>query len=50
MYGVNCWHENEVESVAMWKLYTHGKDVVAIQTKLSNLKSVYQRNAGPSAI
>ena len=39
IYGINCWHSNDVESVAMWKLYTRGKDGVAIQTTVSGLKS-----------
>jgi hypothetical protein len=38
-YGVNCWHKNKVESVAMWKLYTHGMDGVAIQTTVGRLKA-----------
>ena len=38
-YGVNCWHSNDVESVAMWKLYTRGKDGVAIQTTVGRLKA-----------
>lgn len=38
-YGVNCWHLNEVESVAMWKLYTSGIDGVAIQTTVGRLKA-----------
>lgn len=38
IYGISCWHLNDVESVAMWKLYTHGKDGVAIQTTVSRLK------------
>lgn len=30
---VNCWHENEAESEAMWKLYTASQpDGIAIQT------------------
>ncbi len=39
IYGVNCWHCNEVESVAMWKLYTNGKDGVAIQSTVGRLKA-----------
>jgi hypothetical protein len=27
---ISCWHENEVESVAMWKLYVSGREGVAI--------------------
>ena len=38
-YGINCWHKNEVESLAMWHLYTHGKDGVAIQTTVGRLKA-----------
>ena len=38
LYGINCWHENDVESVAMWKLYTKGKDGVAVQTTVGRLK------------
>jgi hypothetical protein len=38
-YGVNCWHLNDVESVAMWKLYTSGIDGVAIQTTVGRLKA-----------
>ena len=43
MYGVNCWHLNEVESVAMWKLYTRGNDGVAIQTTVGRLKTCLSR-------
>lgn len=36
---VNCWHENEDESEAMWKLYTaHQPEGVAIQTTYEALK------------
>jgi hypothetical protein len=43
IYGVNCWHQNEVESVAMWKLYTQGKDGVTIQTTVARLKDCLSR-------
>jgi hypothetical protein len=36
---VLCWHQNDVESVAMWKLYTRGLDGVAIQTTVTRLKA-----------
>jgi hypothetical protein len=35
---VSCWHQNEYESVAMWKLYTSGRDGVAIRTTVGLLK------------
>jgi hypothetical protein len=38
-YRVMCWHESNVESVAMWKLYTRGIDGVAIQTTVARLES-----------
>ena len=34
---VSCWHENETESVAMWKLYVSGREGVAIKTTVSGL-------------
>lgn len=36
----SCWHENERESVAMWKLYTSGHEGVAIQTTVGLLLSL----------
>jgi hypothetical protein len=47
IYGVNCWHKNEVESVAMWKLYTQGKDGVAIQTTVGRLKDCLSHEPRP---
>jgi hypothetical protein len=41
-YRVNCWHRNDVESVAMWKLYTRGMDGVSIQTTVGGLKASLQ--------
>ncbi len=37
---ISCWHENETESVAMWKLYLSGREGVAIKTTVSSLGSV----------
>ena len=34
---VNCWHENEYESDAMWKLYSWDKEGVAIKTDFQSL-------------
>ncbi len=36
-YVVNCWHQNESESEAMWKLYTDSHKGIAIQTTVKNL-------------
>ena len=36
---VSCWHHNEIESDAMWKLYSgREKDGIAIQTNYSDFK------------
>lgn len=37
---INCWHKNDAESAAMWKLYTKSNDAVAIQTIYSKLVNV----------
>ncbi|CAN5606858.1 hypothetical protein BH10BAC2_BH10BAC2_05220 [soil metagenome] len=36
--GVNCWHMNENESAAMWKLYLKSDEGIAIQSTLGRLK------------
>lgn len=35
---INCWHENETESDAMWKLYTGNGEGIAIKTTYRLLK------------
>ena len=35
---VNCWHENEHESDAMWKLYSGSGEGIAIKTDFHSLK------------
>ncbi|TLS37732.1 hypothetical protein [Pseudalkalibacillus caeni] len=34
---INCWHMNEFESAAMWKLYLKSNEGIAIQTTFGNL-------------
>lgn len=35
---VSCWHQNEIESEAMWKLYsTHLENALAVKTTKANL-------------
>jgi len=50
LYGINCWHMNEVESVAMWGLYSLGNDGVAIQSTISHLKSCLAKETRPIII
>jgi hypothetical protein len=40
-HAVNCWHMNEHESAAMWKLYLKSNEGVAIQSTYSNLKDSF---------
>ena len=35
---INCWHKNEHESAAMWKLYLKSDEGVAIQSTYARLK------------
>lgn len=37
LYFINCWHKSEVESEAMWKLYSQGLHGIAIQTTIDSL-------------
>jgi len=37
---LNCWHMNDVESAALWRLYSENKyETIAIQTTFGKLKS-----------
>jgi hypothetical protein len=36
--AISCWHMNDVESIAMWKLYVDGPDGVTIQSRIGALK------------
>jgi hypothetical protein len=39
LLAINCWHMNEIESVAMWNVYLKGNPGVAIQSTVKNLDS-----------
>ncbi len=36
---MNCWHMNERESAAMWKLYARSNEAIAIQTTFQRLNT-----------
>jgi hypothetical protein len=42
---INCWHMNERESYAMWRLYAKTTDAVAIQSTFARLHQVLPREA-----
>lgn len=37
---INCWHMNEYESAAMWKLYSQTNEAIAIRTTFEKLDNV----------
>jgi hypothetical protein len=37
-FGITCWHKNEVESEAMWKLYSASGNGIAIESTESQLR------------
>lgn len=39
--AVNCWHMNEHESAAMWKLYLDSDEGVAVQSTFTKLKGSF---------
>ncbi len=40
---VNCWHVNQHESAAMWRIYLKGDDGIALRTTASRLRDVLAR-------
>jgi len=40
-FCVSCWHYNETESIAMWKLYSQLGNGIAIQTTISDFKASF---------
>jgi hypothetical protein len=39
----NCWHMNDSESDAMWKIYVAGTGGVAIRSNIARLKQCFQK-------
>jgi hypothetical protein len=44
--AINCWHENQSESVAMWSLYTSECNGIVIQSTVGRLMESFKSNAG----
>jgi hypothetical protein len=47
---VNCWHANDGESEAMWRLYAENGKAVAVETTLDALKESIQERDSPSIV
>src|SRR5437899_324697 len=41
---LNCWHLNEHQSMAMWKLYTKSDEGIAVLTTFDRLRSCFDPN------
>lgn len=41
-FGISCWHMNEYESAAMWKLYVTTNEGIAIKSTFNRLKNVLE--------
>ncbi|MEX1014803.1 MAG: hypothetical protein WDZ80_06615 [Candidatus Paceibacterota bacterium] len=40
-HAINCWHMNDYESAAMWKLYLKSDEGISIQSTYSKLKKIF---------
>ena len=49
-FYINCWHMNESESAAMWKLYSTSNDAIAIETDYKTLRYVLDKNIALTAV
>jgi hypothetical protein len=47
-FGVSCWHMNDYESKAMWKLYANKG--IAIESTIGQFKSSFLRESGENKI
>ncbi|WKV12188.1 DUF2971 domain-containing protein [Marivirga harenae] len=47
---VNCWHQNDGESDAMWRLYLKSNEGVAIQSTVRGLKAAFESSDEEVAI
>lgn len=47
---VNCWHASEIESEAMWRLYSENGKAVAVETDLDALKVSIEERETPHSV
>ncbi len=38
---LSCWHMNEGESAAMWRLYSRGNEAIAVQSTYARLRDCH---------
>lgn len=42
---LNCWHMNDIESDAMWKIYLEGEKGIAVQSTFKNLVNSFREES-----
>jgi hypothetical protein len=47
---VNCWHMNDDESAAMWTVYLGGREGVALQTTVGELRAELDRGSADTPV
>lgn len=40
---IDCWHNNESESYAMWKIFGEAKNCIALKTTVDKLRATYDK-------
>ena len=43
--SINCWHANNTENAAMWKVYLSSKEGIAIKSTIKKLKESFNTNS-----
>jgi hypothetical protein len=46
LFGINCWHINEYESDAMWKVYSQSGQGIAIESTIDKLTASLSKKKG----
>lgn len=49
-FYINCWHMNETESAAMWKLYSTSSDAIAIETDYKTLRKILHKKVALTTV
>jgi hypothetical protein len=49
-YFVNCWHMNEHESAAIWRLYSQSDEAICVQSTFNRLAEVLPSYANVGAV
>ena len=44
---INCWHLNDFENLAMWKLYSKNDKGIALQTDIQSFKDSFENSERP---